>query len=320
MTASVLLVGLGQIGMGYDRGLDDSHVYTHARAFSGHPDFDLIGAVDPDAERRSEFEKRYGRPAYANLADALRVRAPECGVIAVPTSAHGSVLRELLGGGSPSVILCEKPLSYDLGEAQWMVEACEKQNVRVFVNYMRRSDPAALEIRCRLQTLPSSATVKGIAWYSKGLLHNGSHLFNLAELWLGKMKSSTVLDPGRSLGGLDAEPDVRVVFERGVIIFLAAKEEDFSHYTMELVTPAGRIRYERGGERVEWQGVRPDPDLDGYTVLSPEPELLPSGMRQYQRHVVDELAAALRGEPAQLCSASEALATLESLHRILEQR
>jgi hypothetical protein len=37
---SVAILGLGKIGMGYDKGLrGDTHVYTHARAFDLHPGF-----------------------------------------------------------------------------------------------------------------------------------------------------------------------------------------------------------------------------------------------------------------------------------------
>ena len=38
-----LIVGLGDIGLKYDLGLSKRFVYTHARAISIHPDFELIG-------------------------------------------------------------------------------------------------------------------------------------------------------------------------------------------------------------------------------------------------------------------------------------
>ena len=30
--------------------------------------------------------------------------------------------------------------------------------------------------------------IKGVAWYSKGIVNNGSHLINLLEYWLGHIK------------------------------------------------------------------------------------------------------------------------------------
>jgi len=49
---SVLIVGLGQIGMGYDLGLPPQNVLSHARAFQNCPGFRVIGGVDPDPKER----------------------------------------------------------------------------------------------------------------------------------------------------------------------------------------------------------------------------------------------------------------------------
>lgn len=56
MRKSVLIIGLGQIGMGYDLHLDPTlHIYSHARAFSLHSDFDLLAAVEPDEQKTGGF-------------------------------------------------------------------------------------------------------------------------------------------------------------------------------------------------------------------------------------------------------------------------
>ena len=50
MRYGVLLVGLGQMGMGYDLNLDPSkYIQSHSRALQIHPDFDFFGAVDISA-------------------------------------------------------------------------------------------------------------------------------------------------------------------------------------------------------------------------------------------------------------------------------
>ena len=50
-----LLIGLGQIGMGYDLLLDDQFILTHAKAISLHKDFNLVAAVDTSNELRKKF-------------------------------------------------------------------------------------------------------------------------------------------------------------------------------------------------------------------------------------------------------------------------
>ena len=94
---------------------------------------------------------------------------------------HSLTLKEVLAHSTPKLILCEKPLAYDLDEAGEMVEACESAGVKLFVNYMRRADPGAIEIKARIESGQIATPIKGVAWYSKGFLHNGSHFFNLLE-------------------------------------------------------------------------------------------------------------------------------------------
>jgi len=313
MPFKALIVGLGQIGMGYDLSLDPEHIYSHARAFTLHPDFELIGGVDTDAERRATFERIYTCPAYADVGAALAAQVPDVVAIAAPTYAHQSALTAVLEHARPLAILCEKPLAYDVDSARAMVCACASKGVALYVNYIRRSDPGAIEVGRRIGAGLIEAPLKGVVWYSKGLRHNGSHFLNLLEYWLGPVLKTAVIQSGRALLDGDAEPDLDITFERGRALFLAVREEDFSHYTIELMAANGRLRYERGGARIEWQPVARDGRFDGYKRLAELPEEIPSGMGRYQWHVADQFAAALQGRTAQLCTGAEALASLSGI-------
>lgn len=320
MTLKGLVVGLGKIGVEFDLNLDPkAYVLTHARAFQQHPRFRLMGGVDVDLSRCQLFEKHYGCHAYTDLEQALQSIRPDVIAIATPTPMHGETLRKILSLAEPAAILCEKPLSYDLDEARVMVKDCLARNCRLYVNYIRRSDPGIVEVRQRLDEAHIGTPVKGVAWYSKGLFHNGSHFFNLLQFWLGEMKDFKLITTGRLWDGTDPEPDVQVIFDRGTIIFLAAKEEDFSHYTIELVVPNGRLRLEQGGDLIVWQPTARDPLAEGYTVLSPAEEKIETEMTRSQWNVVDQLAASLDGSPAQICNGAVAFKTLESLEEIRSQ-
>lgn len=322
MTKQCLIIGLGNIGVGYDLGLDSAEaIYSHARAFSSHPAFALSGAVDPSRAQRALFESHYpGHPTYGDIESALVAGSPDVVVIACPTEKHSAILEIVLSHLKPKAILCEKPLALELTEARYMVEVCEAEGVSLFVNYMRRTDPGAIEVKNRIENSSISQPIKGIAWYSKGFLHNGSHFFNLLEYWLGAFVRATVMERGRLWDNSDPEPDVQVEFERGKVSFLAAWEESFSHYTIELLSPSGRLRYDQGGEHITWLPTQCDPNFSGYRTLSTEPELIANGMNRYQWHVADQLANALAGKPQNLCTGRQALATLEAMHQIIRQR
>lgn len=317
MTFGALIVGLGQIGMGYDLALSpDKYILTHARAFQQHPDFRLLAGVDPDQERRRVFEECYGSPAYADIQTAVENHCPDVVSISTPTPSHFETLRAILDIASPAGILCEKPLSYSIEDAREMQASCAARHCRLYTNYVRRSDPGVLEVKRRFQSGEIVSPVKGVVWYSKGLFHNGSHFFNLLQYWLGDVQNIRVIEPGRLWDGIDPEPDLRVSFARGTIQLIAAQEENFSHYTVELVAQNGRLRYEQGGVRIVWQAAVKDAACAGYTVLDKVEEVIHADLDRGQWHVVDQLAAALRGHDAALCSGEEALQTLESLTAI----
>jgi len=322
MTEACLIVGLGQIGMGYDLESDSSKViYSHARAFTNHPGFNLLGAVDPSLTQRCLFERNYGLPAYPDLRDAL-MHANEVGVlvIASPTATHAETLKAIISCAKPKAILCEKPLADNINDARNMVNICEISGVKLFVNYMRRADIGAIEIKNRIESGSIKSPIKGFVFYSKGFLHNGSHFFNLLEFWLGAFIKANVLDKGRLWDGKDPEPDVQVEFERGKVIFMAAWEESFSHYTIELLSPSGRLRYEQGGQSITWQSTFSDPDFSGYEILNKTPEIIENSMARYQWHVVDQLSNAISDMPNTLCTAKQSLTTLESMYEIINQR
>lgn len=320
MRYKTLIVGLGQIGMGYDSELDPAeYVYSHARAFSQHPNFQLVGGVDSNPHTREKFEYLYKCPAYPDLETALHLLEPSILVIAAPTHLHSKILLSAINKAPLKAVLCEKPLSYDLPESELMVQACRDQGILLYVNYMRRSDVGVLEVKRRIVSGEIQMPIKGMVWYSKGFLHNGSHFFNLLEYWLGPMQDSEMLSSGRTLDAGDSEPDIQVQFERGSIVFLAAWEEAFSHYAVELLSPSGRLRYEYGGKRIQWQSAQPDSNLRGYTVLSEKQDTIASGMDRYQWHVAEQLALGLNGDDAQLCSGEDALRTLKNMKQILEK-
>jgi len=126
-----------------------------------------------------------------------------------------------------------------------------------------------------------------------------------------------VLNDGRRLGAFDSEPDLRLSFAQGDVVFFAAWEEAFSYYTIELLSKSGRLNYARSGELVEWQSVEPDPQFPGYSRLSDRPEKIETGMSHCQLQVVEQLARHMNGQAAELCSGSDALRTLSTMRSIL---
>lgn len=317
MTYSVLIVGLGRIAFGYDaeKQLEDVAL-SHARAFHDHSEFMVVGGVDPSGEKCALFSDLYECAAYKNLEEALGKTDPDIVVISAMTELHGSILRRVLAWKTPQAILCEKPLSYERDEARMMIDLCKEKSCSLYVNYLRRSEPGVREVKRRLKLGEIGSPVKGVAWYTKGLLHNGSHFLNLLEYWLGETVGFHIINKGHISEGVDVEPDVEITFKNGVVTFLAAKKENYSFHEIDLIAANGRLRYQQGGAKITWQRTVPDEVFNGYTVLSEDEEEILSDTKKVQWHVADQLALSLHGDSFSLCSGKSALQTLEFLMSI----
>lgn len=316
---SVLLIGLGNVGVGYDASDGSSaKVLSHARAFSRHPAFRLAGGVDPDADCRIRLEANYGVPAYTDINTAMRELLPDVVVVATPTALHLQAVMEVFAVKRPQAILCEKPLSYDIAEARQIVDTCTDQGCALYVNFFRHAEPGVKEIRARLTDGRIGSPLKGVVWYSKGIFNSGVHFISLLQNLLGDVSSVKLIKSGRLWRGIDPEPDVDITFAVGRVVFLAAREEDFFHNAFELIAANGRLRYELGGARIVWQGVEKDMRFKGYTRLEEVGETIPTDFDRIQLYVTEQLAAVLEGRTGQLCSGAEALRTQEILDTIKE--
>lgn len=312
-----VVAGLGNAGLRYD--LDekgDERVASHARAFALHPGYRLVAGIDPDAAARALLERHYGVPAFRDAASmrAAGVR-PEVWSIAVPTPLHFRFFEEVVAL-RPAAILCEKPLAEGAEEGERMVSAAAESGCALAVNYMRRFEPGVLALRRSITEGVLGEIYKGCAWYSKGLLNNGSHVIDLLAFLLGDVGQVKVLDAGRKWNGHDPEPDVCLSFGSARIVLLAAREECFGHIGFELIGSDGAVRYGDRGHLIELRRAVTDPARPGVRVLPAEGERLPTDLKRYQWHAVDALYRHLEeGRPLNSSGVS-ALATLRVIERV----
>lgn len=201
-----------------------------------------------------------------------------------------------------------------------MISLCEERNVKLFINYQRRYFPSSKKIKLLLEKVnPVSGFIKGVCWYSKGLIHNGGHFMNLLQYWLGSIQSGKVIQQNRLLENNDWEPDVFFRFERGGVFFLSSREEDYSNYSIELVTSEGKLSYLRGGEDSFWESKISDPTYPKYTILNAEKERFSNDSNFSQFHVLNELAKTMQGLNAEFCDSKSAFQINQILNQIMEQ-
>ena len=308
-TAAV--IGLGRIGQGYDYDrCDDTIIATHASAYARHPGYELLAAVDPDPFQRERFEVKFKRPAYADLSLLMAQHRPDIFSIAVPVGHHLSVFQDLIRY-KPVAVICEKPITVSVADARLMQTLAEHHQCTLAVNYMRRFEPGSIALRSIIRSGELGGFFKGVVWYSKGLLNNGSHFIDLLHFWLGGVTHVEVMEEGRKWDGLDPEPDVCIRFDDTPVYFLAGREECFSVGEINLFGSDGTICYADSGNRIELHRTCPHPVFEGYTILSPDKEVIATDLKRYQWHVLEGLYNHLAGGAALNSTGKSATETLE---------
>ncbi|MDT0343863.1 Gfo/Idh/MocA family protein [Streptomyces litchfieldiae] len=77
--------------------------------------------------------------------DSLIAAGPDAAFVHAPTAAHPAIVTRLLTAGIPTYV--DKPLAYELAEAQRIVELAEGRGVPLAVGFNRRHAPAYAHLR-----------------------------------------------------------------------------------------------------------------------------------------------------------------------------
>lgn len=318
MNEKVILIGLGQIAFGYDLNRINSTTFSsHASAFFKHENFEIVAGIDNSLEKRKTFSEAYNIATYEKIDKEIINLDPSIVVISTPTETHSDILDDVVNFLKPKIILCEKPLDFSLKKAKKMIDTCKKNNIKLFVNYMRRSDISSRSIYEMIQNEIIKYPIKANVWYSKGIYNTASHLMNLLEFWLGTQLEERIVNIGNSRGEHDYDPDYFVKYQNGSANFISAVEENFSIYTIELIAQNGRLYYSNGGEKITWQRVKKDELFEGYFVLDDKKKNIENELYQSQMNVVNEINNYINNKEYFLCNADEALVTLNNIEKII---
>ncbi|MCL7403486.1 MAG: Gfo/Idh/MocA family oxidoreductase [Thaumarchaeota archaeon] len=110
------------------------------------PIAELVAIVDQDLNLAKQLsEKVRGVHYYQTFRDALRSEEVEAVFIATPTFTHCPLTMEAAEAGVH--VFCEKPMALSLEEAEQMISAARKNNIKLQIGFMRRFDPEIKKVK-----------------------------------------------------------------------------------------------------------------------------------------------------------------------------
>jgi predicted dehydrogenase len=158
----------------------------HGRGWQGVPDVELAAIADSNAEARDEFGEFFGvspEQRYADYREMLDVVRPDFVDVC---SWHGLHAEMVIAAAAraPKAILCQKPMSLSLGEADRMLTACAREDVKLIVGHQRRHLAGWLEAKKQIDAGIIGNVVQ-LTINSGTLLNVLSHDVNMALYLLG---------------------------------------------------------------------------------------------------------------------------------------
>ena len=321
MKYKALVVGLGQIGMEYD--YDESPdsenlIQSHAQALSTHPSFELAGGVDTRLGQREDFSKKFKRPSYENVDDALLSGSFDIIIIATNTGSHLEICNAVLTQCEPKLIVLEKPLAYSAEESLAITNLSQFTGVPIAVNYFRAYEPVLLDLCKQLQSGLLGFPLTAVVRYTNGMINNGSHWVQYISSFMGKLNAVTlgsyVLVPS---GDFDGE--VKISFENGMAYFIPFVYLEYYLLEIEIYGPLGKVVIDSNCTYIKEYLTEVDSAFPDAKALTKKPKITKPFISRYQKFLYDNVAAFLSGHDALLCS-PESLRDVVEIYSRLESK
>jgi predicted dehydrogenase len=274
----------------------------HARVFAGRPDTELVAIVGRDPDRTRARAGEYRTRAYTDIQAMLDAEAPDLVTTSLPNEGHFAPTLQLVRAGVP--LLVEKPLVFDLAEADRLLAEAAARDLFFAINFNHRY--AVPFRRAKQSILDGVLGERTFATWRFGgepnfgthphaqLIETQCHGFDMLEHLCGPIRSVMAQMTNKTHGPYTTVA-IALEFADGAVGSLVGSYDSSYAYPrtnyVEVNGLAGRLTVEdtvarftlsrAGDESTEvWQaGYFNDPDREFH--------------RTFDRHV-DELLAALR--------------------------
>jgi predicted dehydrogenase len=155
------------------------------RGYEGVPATTVVAAADTVAGQRAKFHKQF--PAVTMYADyGQMLEKEELDLVSVCTwpPLHEEMVVAAAEAGARG-ILCEKPMAVNLAQADRMLEACQKNDVKLIVGHQRRYNLRYVQAKEALKRgeIGDLLDVQGL-YTGSDLLTAGTHVIDLMRYFV----------------------------------------------------------------------------------------------------------------------------------------
>ena len=319
------IIGLGRIASLLEEDSLREKPCTHAGALSANPDCALVAGCDIDEERRRLFAEKWQVPVYTDATEMIRIHTPQILAIATHPDSHYRYCRLAAECGVP-VVICEKPLADNIGEAR-KIKRLSEQGTVIITNHERRYSEDYIRARAILDEaqLGKLLSVRAVLYMGKTkrlldvLWHDGTHLVDAIMFlsnatlkhrrhWGAKLVANT--GTAWLEGTLYATPSATPI---PVIIEIGAGRDHLT-FEVEFSCEKGRLRIGNGIFEV-WESL-PCPYAEKFRSLKQNGETFTGPTGYFANMVQDAVKLARKDGGTPRSGAADALQVIEYLHSV----
>jgi len=176
-------IGFGVVGLGMGK--------HHCKAIDSAPNARLVAVCEVDEERLSPISEQYGCKAYEKYADMLADEDIQAVSIATPSGMHAEM--GIQAADAKKHVIVEKPADITPDKVDELIEAGQRNEVKMAGIFQSRFDPLNIRIRQAVQEgkLGKMVGVHGhLPWFRAQSYFEGPH---------GSWKGTWTMDGGGSL-------------------------------------------------------------------------------------------------------------------------
>lgn len=122
----------------------------HARVFSGRTNVDFCAVAGRDRARAEARAGEFGVRAYTDIAEMLDREKPDLVSVSLPNLDHFAVTLQVIEAGIP--LLVEKPLVFDLAQADTLLAEAGARDLFFAINFNHRYAQPALLAKRAIET------------------------------------------------------------------------------------------------------------------------------------------------------------------------
>ena len=243
MKKKIVLIGLGNIGMMYDFKKSKSSILTYAKAIKQSKKLEFVGAVDISKKQRELFEGKYKVKSFSSTKKLLQKIDPDIIIISTPTKTHSKIISDIMIKKKNIFIICEKPLTENLQKISKIKRLTEKNNIKIFTNYMRLVDPKVLYLKNIIKFSKKSNFFCEI-FYNGTLLNNCSHYISLMIYFFGNEYKLKILNRRKNYF------DFKLIFQNSEVYFYSSTIRNIQYEDIRLINKRFIFSYRNGGKEL----------------------------------------------------------------------